>query len=107
MIKPLLVFDMDGVLVDVTESYRETIARTVGHFTGARPSNEQIQELKNSGSWNEAIGNSPITWCARLELRPHSTTLEVDSKGLLSGRRSERPNAARAVGLQSPGQPRV
>ncbi len=53
MIKPLLVFDIDGVLVDVTGSYRETIARTVKHFTGARPSNEQIQELKNSGGWND------------------------------------------------------
>ena len=29
MSQPILVFDMDGVLVDVTESYRETIARTV------------------------------------------------------------------------------
>ena len=32
----LLVFDMDGVLVDVTESYRETIQRTVEHFTERR-----------------------------------------------------------------------
>jgi HAD superfamily phosphatase len=53
MNKPLLVFDMDGVLVDVTESYRETIARTVDHFTGARPSNQRIQELKNEGGWND------------------------------------------------------
>ncbi len=30
----MLVFDMDGVLVDVTESYRETIVKTVEHFTG-------------------------------------------------------------------------
>ena len=30
----MLVFDMDGVLVDVTESYRETIVQTVEHFTG-------------------------------------------------------------------------
>jgi HAD superfamily hydrolase (TIGR01548 family) len=53
MSKPLLVFDMDGVLVDVTESYLETIARTVEHFTGARPTNEQIQELKNQGGFND------------------------------------------------------
>ena len=53
MSKPLLVFDMDGVLVDVTESYRETIARTVEHFTGNRPTNERIQELKNAGGWND------------------------------------------------------
>ena len=29
-----LVFDMDGVLAEVTESYRETIVQTVQHFTG-------------------------------------------------------------------------
>lgn len=53
MNKPLLVFDMDGVLVDVTESYRETIARTVEHFTGASPTHESIQEVKNAGGWND------------------------------------------------------
>ena len=30
----LLIFDMDGVLVDVTESYRQTIIETVKQFTG-------------------------------------------------------------------------
>ena len=50
---PLLVFDMDGVLVDVTESYRETIARTVEHFTGAAVTRAQIQDLKNAGGWND------------------------------------------------------
>ena len=53
MTKPLLVFDMDGVLVDVTESYRETIVRTVEHFTGAPPTHERIQELKNAGGFND------------------------------------------------------
>ena len=50
--KPMLVFDMDGVLVDVTESYRETIARTVEHFTGTPLTNQQIQQYKNQGGWN-------------------------------------------------------
>jgi HAD superfamily phosphatase len=53
MNKPILVFDMDGVLVDVTESYRETIAQTVEHFTGARISHEAIQQYKNEGGWND------------------------------------------------------
>jgi HAD superfamily phosphatase len=53
MNKPILVFDMDGVLVDVTESYRETIARTVEHFTGSRISHEAIQQYKNEGGWND------------------------------------------------------
>ena len=51
--KPLIIFDMDGVLVDVTGSYRETIAQTVLHFTGRKPSNEEIQEFKNQGGWND------------------------------------------------------
>jgi HAD superfamily phosphatase len=53
MTTPTLVFDMDGVLVDVTESYREAIAQTVEHFTGSRISNEEIQGYKNSGGWND------------------------------------------------------
>ena len=51
--QPILIFDMDGVLVDVTESYRETIAATVEHFTGSRPSNDQIQQFKNQGGFND------------------------------------------------------
>jgi HAD superfamily phosphatase len=31
----VIVFDMDGVLVEVTQSYREAIRETVRHFTGA------------------------------------------------------------------------
>jgi HAD superfamily phosphatase len=53
MTQPLLVFDMDGVLVDVTDSYRETIAQTVQHFTGARISAQAIQQYKNQGGWND------------------------------------------------------
>src|SRR6185436_16164844 len=53
MTKPILIFDMDGVLVDVTESYRETIARTVEHFTGSPISAGKIQEYKNQGGFND------------------------------------------------------
>ena len=49
----VLVFDMDGVLVDVGDSYRETIQQTVEHFTGRRPSREEIQDWKNRGGWND------------------------------------------------------
>ena len=44
---------MDGVLVDVTESYRETIVQTVKHFTGIDVTREQIQDYKNQGGWND------------------------------------------------------
>lgn len=51
--KDLLIFDMDGVLVDVTESYRATIQATVKHFTGNEPAREEIQDWKNLGGWND------------------------------------------------------
>ena len=51
--KGLLIFDMDGVLVDVTDSYRAAIKDTVQHFTGVEISNETIQDCKNEGGWND------------------------------------------------------
>jgi len=53
MARPLIVFDMDGVLVDVTESYRETIVRTVEHFAGVTLTRAQIQDYKNQGGFND------------------------------------------------------
>lgn len=52
MAQPVLVFDMDGVLVEVTESYRETIVQTVKHFTGQTIARPLIQDYKNQGGWN-------------------------------------------------------
>jgi HAD superfamily phosphatase len=43
---------MDGVLTEVSDSYREAIVQTVEHFTGQRISRDQIQEYKNQGGWN-------------------------------------------------------
>ncbi len=48
----VLVFDMDGVLVDVSNSYRETIVRTVEIFTGQVITRDLIQDYKNQGGWN-------------------------------------------------------
>ncbi|HYZ85817.1 MAG TPA: HAD-IA family hydrolase [Bryobacteraceae bacterium] len=48
----IIVFDMDGVLVDVTHSYRAAIMATVEHFTGRAVSNDVIQDYKNTGGWN-------------------------------------------------------
>jgi HAD superfamily phosphatase len=53
MPQPVLIFDMDGVLVDVSESYRETICRTVERFTGRQISRAGIQDYKNQGGWND------------------------------------------------------
>src|SRR5215470_6969747 len=51
-VETVIVFDMDGVLAEVTESYREAIVQTVEHFTGTRVSRDLIQQYKNAGGWN-------------------------------------------------------
>ena len=50
----LAVFDIDGVVRDVSGSYRRTIADTVEHFTQGhyRPSPAAIDQLKSEGIWN-------------------------------------------------------
>lgn len=50
----IAVFDIDGVIRDVSGSYRRAIADTVEQFTqGAyRPSSADIDRLKSEGIWN-------------------------------------------------------
>lgn len=48
----LIVFDMDGVLTEVSESYREAVVQTVERFTGKRITRDLIQQYKNQGGWN-------------------------------------------------------
>ena len=48
-----LLFDLDGVLVDVSRSYRRAIAETVGHFTGTAPEAAHIQAYKDRGGFND------------------------------------------------------
>lgn len=52
MSKPVLIFDVDGVLAEVTESYREAIVQTVKHFTGKTIERDAIQDYKNLGGYN-------------------------------------------------------
>lgn len=50
----IVVFDIDGVIRDVSGSYRRAIADTVEHFTAGayRPSQLEIDQLKSEGVWN-------------------------------------------------------
>lgn len=47
-----VLFDMDGVLVDVTRSYRMTIKKTIEHFSNKEISFSRIQSYKNRGGLN-------------------------------------------------------
>ncbi len=50
--KITLVFDMDGVLIDVGNSYRVAIQKTFEKLSGKKISLNDIQEAKNSGGLN-------------------------------------------------------
>ena len=50
--KGLILFDIDGVIRDVTNSYRLAIQETVLFFSGWRPSIEDIDSIKSEGCWN-------------------------------------------------------
>ena len=51
--RPLVIFDMDGVLVDVGPSYHRTILETVRHFTGRRVADEGIGRFKAQPGFND------------------------------------------------------
>ncbi len=50
----IAVFDIDGVIRDVSGSYRRALADTVEHFTNGsyRPTPSEIDQLKSEGLWN-------------------------------------------------------
>ena len=50
----IVIFDIDGVIRDVGNSYRKAIADTVEKFTdgGWRPTMEDLDNLKSEGVWN-------------------------------------------------------
>tara|TARA_Y100001978_G_C23688211_1_gene433137 strand:+ start:1311 stop:2096 length:786 start_codon:yes stop_codon:yes gene_type:complete len=50
--KGLILFDIDGVIRDVTNSYRLSVKKTVDNFCNWEPSTFDIDELKNEGIWN-------------------------------------------------------
>ncbi|AFY54966.1 haloacid dehalogenase superfamily protein, subfamily IA hydrolase, TIGR01548 [Rivularia sp. PCC 7116] len=53
-IPAIVVFDIDGVIRDVSGSYRRALADTVEHFTAQayRPTADDIDRLKSEGVWN-------------------------------------------------------
>jgi HAD superfamily phosphatase len=48
----VIIFDMDGVLADVSSSYREAIKRTAEKHLGRTISDHEIQCLKDEGGFN-------------------------------------------------------
>ncbi|MEB3168737.1 MAG: TIGR01548 family HAD-type hydrolase [Synechococcaceae cyanobacterium] len=70
-LRAILLFDIDGVIRDVSASYRRAIIETVHHYCGWRPQPSAIDALKSEGRWNN-------DWHAAAELiRRHRAALET------------------------------
>lgn len=51
-IKPTIVFDMDGVLIDASKSYRVAVQNTFEHFSGQKVTAEELSATKKLGGLN-------------------------------------------------------
>ncbi len=51
-LKGIVLFDIDGVIRDVSNSYRLALKETVNTFCNWRPSSKDIDDLKSEGNWN-------------------------------------------------------
>ena len=49
----LVIFDVDGVLVDVRGSFHRSIIETIHFFTGQRPAHAEIHQWKNRSGYND------------------------------------------------------
>jgi HAD superfamily hydrolase (TIGR01548 family) len=49
----IIIFDVDGVLVDVRRSFHKTVLETVRFFTGARVTGKQFQRWKSQPGFND------------------------------------------------------
>jgi HAD superfamily phosphatase len=80
----VLVFDMDGVLADVNDSYLSTIALTVKDFTGAAPGFEVIEKYKQAGGWNNdwALAHHLIEDAGRREVSFNDVVAAFQSRFL-------------------------
>ena len=82
--KAIIIFDIDGVIRDVGNSYRKAIADTVEEFTngGWRPTMEDLDNLKSEGIWNndwEASQELAYRYFEAMEQPRNEVNLDYDA----------------------------
>lgn len=80
----IIIFDIDGVIRDVGNSYRRAIADTVEEFTGGgwRPTMEDLDNLKSEGIWNndwQASQELTYRYFESLDKTREEVSLDYDS----------------------------
>ncbi|HVB33211.1 MAG TPA: HAD-IA family hydrolase [Patescibacteria group bacterium] len=83
--RPLVIFDMDGVLVDVRPSYHRAILETVRHFTGRRVSAAGIGRFKARPGFNDDW-KLTRAWIRELGSRPDARDVIAHFQRLYCGK---------------------
>jgi HAD superfamily phosphatase len=93
--KPLLIiFDVDGVLVDVSGSFHQTVLETVKHFTGKRVTLAELHRWKNRSGYNDDWKLS-TAWVQSLGGKFEYDEVKAKFVELYWGKNSKRGNVRR------------
>ena len=97
----LVIFDVDGVLVDVQGSFHRSILDTVKHFTGKRMTEADIQKWKSKSGYNDDWRLS-TDWIASLGKEVPYATVRRQFMKFYWGVNGRRGNVWRERWLVSP-----
>lgn len=90
----LVIFDVDGVLVDVRGSFHKSILDTVHFFTGKRPAYAEIHQWKNRTGYNDDW-RLTTDWVASLGPAVPYETVKARFQKFYWGTRARPGNVAR------------
>ena len=81
----VIIFDMDGVLVDVRGSFLRTTLDTVRYFTGQRVTLAQLIQWKNRSGFNDDWITSHV-WIRELGGRQSFEEVKKNSRKFIGAR---------------------
>ena len=97
----LVIFDVDGVLVDVHGSFHRSILDTVHHFTGKRMTDADIQQWKHQSGYNDDW-RLTTDWVAELGKKVPYATIKRQFQKFYWGENGRRGNVWRERWLVPP-----
>jgi HAD superfamily phosphatase len=99
----LVIFDVDGVLVDVRGSFHRSIIETVHFFTGRRPAYAEIHQWKNRSGYNDDW-RLTTDWIASLGKPIPYTKVKARFQKFYWGTKDQPGNVSREKWLVTPGR---
>jgi len=97
----LIIFDVDGVLVDVRESYQRTVLQTILQITGRRVSRRELHEWKNRPGYNDDW-KLTHAWAKKLGSKLNYAEVKKQFEAIYWGDRNGNGNVSRERWLLTP-----